>query len=306
MKSFGIFIVAIIGSALASPWKRQASSQASNNGSNWPRVNFRQRFSIEFSNLRKFYTHLIKSSINADTLTTYFQLPAAERQCIENFYYNLKEYNQTDEEVLSQLKTACPNPADAIQVLHDKFKAIIGPIVQKITDFFNNLPQSIKNADNKVSDAFKTLIADNQLLNQTALKEVFVPALQSLYQIPEADLQTLANNNPILAPIATGNRRQAVGTLIQAEIDLINTGKVSNQSQVDEALRQFGEFLGDVFKQPLAGVDQATEASLPQDADQALDHFVDQQLAKYFGLFKSVPFLKVNIDTKNDVYEIFF
>lgn len=163
------------------------------------------------------------------------------------------------------------------------------------------------------------MIADNQLLNQTALKEVFVPALQSLYQIPEADLQTLANNNPILAPIATGisipkfdlhiflgNKRQAVGTLIQAEIDLINTGKVSNQSQVDEALRQFGEFLGDVFKQPLAGVDQATEASLPQDADQALDHFVDQQLAKYFGLFKSVPFLKVNIDTENDAYEISF
>ena len=49
-----------------------------------------------------------------------------------------------------------------------------------------------------------TLQMENEFQNQTALQELLVPALQNFLQIPQADLQTLANEYPILAPILTG------------------------------------------------------------------------------------------------------
>uniref|UniRef100_A0A914DM69 Uncharacterized protein n=1 Tax=Acrobeloides nanus TaxID=290746 RepID=A0A914DM69_9BILA len=312
MQTFGIFVIFVIGSTLAFPWpwKRQASEnsvQADDAGSNWPSVSF--SFDLKFSKLRKFYVHLTKSYVDVDIITTFFQLSDSEQQCILNAWDNMTNSNsyqtpnQTAAEVVNQLKAACPNSASAIQVLADKITAEKDRYAQQYMNFINTMPQSIKDADAKLWNALQTLNANDGYQNQTALKITLVPALESLQHIPQADLQTLANNAPFLAPILTGNSG-SLSVLIQAAIDMINNGKVTNEAEVKQAMQDIWRYLKNELKQVLSDIDHHTEASLPANVDQALKQTIGNQIAKSFQQLAKIPFLTVNIDQNNDVYEI--
>uniref|UniRef100_A0A914DL64 Uncharacterized protein n=1 Tax=Acrobeloides nanus TaxID=290746 RepID=A0A914DL64_9BILA len=313
MQTFGVFVIFVIGltSAFPSLWKRQASensAQADDASSNWPSVSF--RFDLKFSKLRKFYVHLIKSYVDVDIITTFFQLPASEQQCILNAWDNISNSdsyqtpNQTAAEVVNLLKAACPNSASTIQVLVDKITAEKDRYAQQYMNFINTMPQSIKDADAKLWNALQIMNANNGYQNITALKTVLLPALESLKQIPSADVQTLANSAPFLAPILTGNKSESLSILIQAPIDMINNGNVTNEAQVKQAWQDIMQYLKDEFKQFLSDIDHHTEASLPANVDQALQQTIGNQIAKSFQQLAKIPFLTVNIDENNDVYEI--
>jgi hypothetical protein len=320
MKTISILFVAVVGLALAFPSpcfiancppggrKRQApvDSQPSSD-SNWPGVSF--DFTLKFSNLNKYYAHLTKSYVNPEILTTYFNLPAEEQQCIENFYESMQNnsenyQNYTEDQMLAQIKAACPGSDAVIDQLNTLIKAEIQKYVQKYQDFVNSMPQSIKNAEAGLKNALTTLFQNGNYKDPVALQQTLVPALQAFQQIPPADVQALANSYPIMAPILTGAQSTAIPTLIQANIDLINTGKVANEDEVKQAVSTLWAYFKSVLGTTLYEVDHATEAQLPANVDAALKQKIARDLAKSFNQLAQIPFLNVNIDEVNDVYTI--
>ena len=107
--------------------------------------------------------------VDVDIITTFFQLPASEQQCILNAWDNMTNSdsyqtpNQTAAEVVNQLKAACPNSASAIQVLADKITAEKDRYAQQYMNFINTMPQSIKDADAKVRFIFFNGLGQNTL-----------------------------------------------------------------------------------------------------------------------------------------------
>uniref|UniRef100_A0A914EK18 Uncharacterized protein n=1 Tax=Acrobeloides nanus TaxID=290746 RepID=A0A914EK18_9BILA len=309
MNSLNFLVVFVLGSALALswPWTKHVINQKSPaiiefdsaSGSNWPSVSF--SFSLKFTKLQKFFTHIVKSYVDSDILITFFQLPMSQQNCIE---HALMENWQNMNDTLDQMMEMCPNASDAIENIYYEVIAEMVEYGQEFMNISDSIPASIQDAIQQLVTATMTLQTENLFQNQTALQELLVPALQNFLQIPQTDLQTLANEYPILAPILTGNDQQSLEILIQSAIDMIENGTTYNEGTIQNAYDQLTQYLKFFVQQILYDIDNATEDNLPSNINHALKQYIGNKIAKCFSKFANFPFLKVTIDQVNDVYEI--
>uniref|UniRef100_A0A914E3A3 Uncharacterized protein n=1 Tax=Acrobeloides nanus TaxID=290746 RepID=A0A914E3A3_9BILA len=235
---------------------------------------------------KDWWIHGVKAFGDREILETWYNLTKSNRNCIRNSLWAILK-NKTEEKITSEVAlhftmSSCPNSSAEIQQLYNLCQEKSKNFVSKIDDTFKKLPVSIQEVIKKL----ETILKDNSIeRNEEKVRAAFLPILKSLLEIPDEDLQKLADLYPDLAPIVIGDLKQPVRKIIQKLIEYCTTGndKVFEEDEdFKQSMKKLNPYAKENFEKLLQAIENAPEQDLPEFVVKGIEEDVDEIMDSIF------------------------